>query len=182
MTKTKILLGVSLLIIALVAVGFKQSATKNILASKKKKEKITWMTFDKGIELAKKENKVLVVDFYTDWCQWCKVMDDKTYGNKEVIKYTKENVIMAKLNAETDEKFKFKNAFYSGRELTMLFGVRGFPTTVFLDANGDLITSVSGFIPADKFTMILKYMAENWYEKMKFDEFVKKEEENKNKG
>ncbi len=82
---------------------------------------------------------------------------------------------MAKLNAETDKKFKFKEGSYSGRQLSMMFGVEGFPSTVFLNSEGELITSVSGFIPASRFTLILKYLEGNWYEKMKFDEFVKRE-------
>ncbi|MFQ5823173.1 MAG: thioredoxin family protein [bacterium] len=178
----KLVLGFVLVPLVFLTVGLKQSAFKGVEIPKKKKaDKIVWTTFDKGIELAKKENKLLVVDFFTDWCYWCKVMDKETYANKEVIKFAKENVIMAKLNAETNEKFKFKDKYYSGRELTMMFGVRGFPTTVFMNSKSELITSVSGYIPADKFMMILKYLADHWYEKMKFDEFVKKEKEQKNK-
>jgi len=139
-------------------------------------EAIEWHAFDKGIDLAQKQKKLLVVDFYTDWCHWCKVMDKDTYGNKEVITFARQNAVMAKVNAETDEQYKFKGTSYSGRELSMMFGVRGFPTTSFLSNKGELITSISGYIPADRFTLILKFMAGNWYEKMKFDEFVKQEE------
>jgi len=145
-----------------------------------KKNEITWQTFDKGVELAKKEKKMLVLDIYTDWCHWCKVMDKDTYGNPDVVKYAQENLVMAKLNAETDEKFKFKEGNYSGRQLSIMFGVEGFPSTIFLNSEGELITSISSFIPADRFIMMLKYLDGNWYEKMKFDEFVKKEEQ-KNK-
>jgi len=141
-----------------------------------KRSEITWQTFDKGVELAKKEKKMMVLDIYTDWCHWCKVMDKDTYGNPEVVKYAQENLVMAKLNAETDEKFKFKEGNYSGRQLSMMFGVEGFPSTIFLNSEGELITSVSGFIPADRFTLILKYLEGNWYEKMKFDDFVKREQ------
>ncbi len=141
-----------------------------------KKSEIAWQTFDKGVELAKKEKKMMVLDIYTNWCHWCKVMDKDTYGNPEVVKYAQENLVMAKLNAETDEKFKFKEGNYSGRQLSMMFGVEGFPSTIFLNSEGELITSVSGFIPADRFTLILKYLEGNWYEKMKFDDFVKREQ------
>jgi thioredoxin-related protein len=147
----------------------------------KKTEKIDWKTFDQGMALARKENKLLVIDFYTDWCHWCKVMDKDTYGNKEVINFVKEKAVMSKVNAETSEKFKFRGATYSGRELSMIFGVTGFPTTAFLNSKGELLTSISGFIPADQFTMILKYLAGNWYQKMEFEDFVKKEKQ-KDKG
>lgn len=142
--------------------------------------KIEWVAFDKGMELAKSEEKLLVVDFYTDWCHWCKVMDKETYGNEEVISFVKEKVVMAKVNPETaGDKFKFRDAHYSGRELSMMFGVTGFPTTVFINSKGELLTSVPGFIPAEEFVKILKYLAENWYEKMKYDEFVEKHAKDK---
>ncbi len=143
------------------------------------KSDINWTTFDEGVARARKEQKLLVVDFYTDWCHWCQVMDKETYGNPEIVDYAKEKVVMAKLNAETSEKFKFRGATYSGRELSMMFGVRGFPTTVFMTSEGELITSVSGFIPAERFKLILKYLADDWYEKMKFDEFEARENANK---
>ncbi len=144
---------------------------------KKKTPVIEWFTFDKGLELAQKQKKLLVIDIYTDWCHWCKVMDKDTYGNSAVVAFARQNVIMAKLNAETNERFKFKGASYSGRELSMMFGVTGFPTTAFMNEKGELIAKVPGFIPADRFSLILKFLVGRWYEKnMTFDEFVKKEQ------
>ena len=141
-----------------------------------KKAEITWQTFEKGVELANKEKKMLVLDIYTDWCHWCKVMDKDTYGHPEVVKYAQENLIVAKLDAETDEKFKFKEGNYSGRQLSAMFGVQGFPSTIFMNSDGELITTVSGFIPAERFILILKYLDGDWYEKMKFDEFEKSQQ------
>ena len=166
-----------LAIFAMVIISFKLGPTSGLaLNDKEKKEEIQWLSFDKGLELAKKQKKMLVVDIYTDWCHWCKVMEKDTYGNKRVIDFAKSNAVMAKLNAESTEKFKFKDAFYTGRELSMMLGVEGFPTTAFMTSDGELITKISGFIPPDKFNMIMKYLAGNWYEKMEFNEFVKKQE------
>ncbi|MFQ5637906.1 MAG: thioredoxin family protein [bacterium] len=147
----------------------------------KKSKKIQWKTFEDGLALAKKENKLLVVDFYTEWCHWCKVMDKDTYGDKGVIGLVKEHAVMSKVNPEISGQYRFREANYSGRQLSMMFGVKGFPTTAFINAKGELLASISGFIPAEKFTMILKYLAGNWYDKMEFNEFVKKEQKkNKN--
>lgn len=172
-----------LLLIPVLAFSFKTRSShgKDEAPAKKEKSEIEWVTFDKGIALAQKENKVLLVDFYTDWCHWCKVMDKETYGDQGIAKYASEKIIMAKVNAETNQKFKFKDGMYSGRELSMMFGVRGFPSTVFISPQGELITSISGFIAAEKFGVILKYLAEDWYEKMEFDEF-EKQQNAKNKG
>ena len=147
----------------------------NEKVDKKAGSEITWHTFDKGLARAKAEKKVLVVDFYTDWCHWCKVMDKETYKNSDVIDYAKKNVVMAKIDAETMEQFNYKGSSYTGRQLTQMFGVNGFPATVFFTKEGDLITPISGYIPADNFLVIVKYLAEGWYEKMKFEDFQKQE-------
>lgn len=141
--------------------------------------RVEWVTFTEGFALAAKENKLLVIDFYTDWCHWCKVMDKETYGSQVVVDYGKDKVIFAKINAETEEKVKYKGAHYSGRELAQIFGVSGFPMTAFVNAKGELITSVPGFIPAETFQRFLKYLAEGWYKKIKYDEFEKQEAANK---
>ncbi|MFQ5603157.1 MAG: thioredoxin family protein [bacterium] len=181
MKKTSIVISIVTVLAAVTLVLMANVSEEPDGAKSAKTEKIKWYTFDKGFEQAQKENKVLVVDFYTDWCHWCKVMDKETYGNKAVIDFASENVIMAKIDAETNKKFKFLDGKYSGRELTRKFGITGFPATVFIDSKGEPITRVPGYIPADKFVVILKYISGNWYNKMKFDDFAK-QEESKSKG
>lgn len=136
---------------------------------------IEWNTFDQGLELARKEKKILVVDFFTDWCHWCKVMDKETYQNSKVVDYVRKNVVMAKINAETTERFDYKGTSHTGRELAMMFGVTGFPATVFFTQSGELITMLSGYLPADRFNLIVKYLAEGWHGKMKFEDFEKQD-------
>lgn len=181
MLRKRFLIPVILFSFGALALSLRVHATKSLTASdESKSKKINWATFDQGVELARKEKKILVVDVYTDWCHWCKVMDKDTFGNSEVVAFARENVIMAKLNAETSEKFKFRETTYSGRELATMFGVISFPTTIFMNSDGELITSVSGFIPADNFVLILKYLSGSWHEKMKFDEFKEKEKQRDN--
>ena len=175
MSKKQIIFA-ALILIPVLAFSYRvKSVYTNEGSDKGSKLNIEWNRFDKGVELARKENKMLVVDFYTDWCQWCKVMDKETYKNAGVVDYTRKKVVMAKINAETTERFKFGDATYSGRELSMMFGVNGFPSTVFISSTGELITSISGFIPAQRFTCIVQYLAEDWYQKVKFEDFEKKE-------
>ncbi|MGC6414302.1 MAG: DUF255 domain-containing protein, partial [Bacteroidia bacterium] len=42
-------------------------------------EGVTWYNFTDGYNKAVKEGKIILIDAYTDWCGWCKVMDKKTY-------------------------------------------------------------------------------------------------------
>ncbi|MBU0713388.1 DUF255 domain-containing protein [bacterium] len=61
----------------------------------------SWYTFQDGMKLADSGDKHLVIDFYADWCHWCKVMDKETFSDPEVGKYLFENFIPIKLNAES---------------------------------------------------------------------------------
>ena len=109
------------------------------------------LTFHKGswddiIALAKKSNKYIFLDAYTDWCGWCKVMDKETFTNKEVIEFMNANFIATKIEMETGE----------GMKLAMKYRVRGFPTQLFFNPEGKLVYKSLGYSKPDVFIDILK--------------------------
>lgn len=65
--------------------------------------KLTWMDFAEGYAKAKSENKILLVDAYTDWCSWCKVMDRETYTNAQVIAVLNNEFVCVKFNPEVEK-------------------------------------------------------------------------------
>lgn len=139
-------------------------------------QKIEWLSFDKAIAKAEKENKHMVIDFYTDWCHWCKVMDEQTYKNGNVVKMAKKSFVFAKINAESNEKLTYRGQQYSYRQFAAALGISGYPATVFFNGKGEFITKVSGFVKPDKFLPILRYFEGEHYTKMSFDDFMKKEQ------
>jgi len=142
--------------------------------SKSKKEEVTWFSFEPGLAAAKKARKMVVVDFYTTWCGWCKVMDKDTYGHASIIKYAKEKLVLVKVNAESDEKTRFRDQEYTYRELAAAFGVNSYPATAFIDANGEVLTLVPGYIPANKFLPVLEFLNDGHHKTMKFEEYLAK--------
>lgn len=70
-------------------------------------KKIIWLDFESGYMKAKKENKKILVDCYTDWCGWCKVMDRNTFTDSQVIQFINKNFIAVKLNPEVERNYKF---------------------------------------------------------------------------
>ena len=138
-----------------------------------------WLPFNEGMALAAKENKHVVIDFYTTWCHWCKVMDRETFSNPEVKKYLAENFVTIRINAEsTSEKVSYRGEELTPVELSRAFGVKGFPSLAYLDREGELVTIVPGFVPAKTFLPLLRYMQNECYkQQMTFDEFMKKKGE-----
>ena len=134
---------------------------------------VEWKEFNRGIEIAKKEKKYVIIDFYTDWCGWCKKMDNLTYSDREVQRLLSSHFVSIKINAEDElHSLVYENKTYTYAEFTQYLGINGFPTTVFLDPDGKAITKVPGFIQKEKMAKILNYFSSESYKKQTFDEFI----------
>ena len=103
-------------------------------------------TYQEILDLAKKENKIVMIDFITDCCKWCVETDRKVYTNQEVYDFANSNQINWKIDAEKGE----------GPDLAKKYGVKGFPTIIFADANGTEIDRIYGYLPADQFLIKMK--------------------------
>ena len=96
---------------------------------------------------AKKENKFILLDCYTDWCGWCKVMDKETFKDQAVVDELTANFICFKREMEKEEE---------GRLLALKFHVRYFPTQLFFSPDGKLISFDEGYSDGPGFLALLK--------------------------
>lgn len=96
---------------------------------------LKWYDFEEGMEKAKKENKALLIDAYTDWCGWCKVMDKETYKDAKVIAKLNESFVAVKFNPELDKKYNVDGTLKNGEGLLLWLAQGnpgGFPTSYFV--------------------------------------------------
>ena len=135
--------------------------------------KVSWLGFDAAIDKAKKENKHMIVDVYTTWCGWCKVMDRQTYSDPKVANYLNENFVLAKVNGESSAELHWEGKVITERAFARTVGVTGFPTTYFLKPDAHIIGGAPGFIPPDNFLIYAKYVSTRWYEKGSPQEYLK---------
>lgn len=101
------------------------------------------LDFSSALSRATKENRLVMVDFYTDWCGWCKKMDSDTFADARVAGALRD-VISIKVNAEKE-----------GESVAEQYRVRGFPTLIFVSASGEVVEKVEGYVGADEMLKIL---------------------------
>ena len=124
---------ISYCVVALSVVGFLSCGARLSAAE------IKWAkSFDEAFEAAKRENKPVMIDVYTDWCGWCKKLDKEVYTADSVVKLS-EKFICLKLNPEKDP------------EHGKLFKSEGYPTIIFTDPGRQELSRIDGFAPADEF-------------------------------
>ena len=130
-------------------------------------EKVNWISFEKAIEINKKDPKPFLVDIYTDWCGWCKKMDKDTYANPIIAKYINANYHAVKMDGEGKEPitykgytFKYKSQGRSGyHELSALLmnGKLSYPKTVIMSKEEKLLDRIPGYLNPKKMEMVLAY-------------------------
>jgi thioredoxin-related protein len=145
------------------------------------KVELKWHKYNEGIAEAKKSNKKILLDVYTDWCKWCKKLDVEVYENDKVAAYLKKYYVLVKVNGEGSEILKFNNKEISETQLTAAMGVTGYPTMFFLDSDSKPIDKLASFVPADRFLPILKFFGEDHYKKENWEVFYKNYSEKESK-
>ena len=104
-------------------IKFDQSAFKDLLAR------------------AKKEKKLVFIDAYAVWCGPCKMMDKNVFTQKSVGDYFNKTFVSSRIDMEKGE----------GREIAQKFAVRSYPTFLFLNADGELVSQNYGYMEPSLF-------------------------------
>ena len=58
--------------------------------------KINWYELDSSTKI-NNNGKKIIIDLYTDWCGWCKVMDRNTFTDRDVIENINNNFLPVSL-------------------------------------------------------------------------------------
>jgi thioredoxin-related protein len=131
--------------------------------------------WDEGLAEARRTGRPIVVDVFTSWCGWCKRMDREVYAREDVRAYLRERFVAIKLDAESSAPVRYEGRRLTGRSLASQFRVSGYPTTIFLRADGTHVANVPGYVPADRFLLLLRFVSEGHADRgERFGDFVRR--------
>ncbi len=133
--KSKRIAVVTLVLLALIV-----SASSSTAAS----SEIKWYSYEDGMALGKKLGKKVFIDFYADWCGFCRMMDGSTYRDASVIAILNRDFIPVKVHSDKE------------KEIALRYDIRALPSIALISEDGTRIGSVPGYIPSDKLVEILE--------------------------
>jgi thiol:disulfide interchange protein len=102
------------------------------------------LSLEDAKKLAKKTNKLIFIDVYAAWCGPCKMMAKGPFQEEKVGKVYNEKFINLKIDAEKDPDGEFVSRAY---------GVRAYPTLLFINSEGKLVKNIIGYQKAEDLLM-----------------------------
>ena len=145
---------------------------------------IKWMTWNEAVTANEKTPKKIFVDVYTDWCGWCKRMDQTTFMDSTLVAYMNEHFYAIKLNAEQKESIFWKDYEFKwvagGRngynELAAIILEKqmSYPSFVMLDEEFIRIMISPGYKDPTNMLKELKFAQQEAYKSMSWDEYFSK--------
>lgn len=91
------------------------------------------LAFDQALVAAKRDGKVVMIDFFTTWCGPCKKLDATTWKDADVVVWLGEKTIALKIDAEKEV------------DLAKKHNISGYPTMLFLKPDGSEIDRIVGY-------------------------------------
>jgi thiol:disulfide interchange protein DsbD len=116
---------------------------------------VVWRPYsDQILAEAQKLRKPIVIDFYASWCAPCRELEERTFRNPSVVKRAESDFIMIKVDLT-------RSGNPGHEHLLQKYGVKGVPTVVFLDEDGEERHELRlvDYLPPDQFLnqmMVLK--------------------------
>ncbi len=99
------MLGLGLALLFCSALGMAQEKT------------INWLTFEQLEDSLSIKPKKVFIDFYADWCAYCKKMDKAAFTDPEVVAVLNENFYALKMDAETTQEITFGGDTFTNKEV-----------------------------------------------------------------
>lgn len=106
-------------------------------------DKSSWKTL---LAKAKKENKLIFIDAYTQWCRPCIQMAKDVFTLDNVADFYNENFINVSMDMEKGE----------GPELGKKYKVQAYPAFLFINGDGKLVHRDGGYQEAPEFIAVGK--------------------------
>lgn len=80
-------------------------------------DKVQWLSFEQLEDSLAVKPKKVFIDFYTDWCTYCRKMDKVVFTKPAVIDLLKKEYYAVRFDAETEAEVRFGGQLFINDQL-----------------------------------------------------------------
>jgi len=92
---------------------------------------------DAAIAASKKSGKTVYAVFSgSDWCYWCKVLEQGYLSKKDFVKEASKKLELVFIDSPRDKSMLSDKARENNPALVKKYGIRGYPTVMFIAQDG----------------------------------------------
>jgi thioredoxin-related protein len=118
--------------------------------------------YNDALKRASKQDKPVILYFYSNYCTYCAAMDRDTLSDVEIKRTLVADIVYYRVNVDHQEQIARK------------YSVRGYPTTWLLEPTGKPIAAIPGYVEKRDFRKVLSYLKGRHYKTMKLWDFLGK--------
>lgn len=124
--------------------------------------------FEQIDSLQKNEKRTVVIFMHTDWCNYCKAMQNTTFKNERVVNYLDKHFYFISLNAEEKRDINFNKHTFKykptgantgvhelAEQLGAVEGSISYPALCFLSQNHEIVFQHNQFLSSTDLYPIL---------------------------
>lgn len=126
-------------------------------------------TFEEAEQLSKENPKPIIVFIHTNWCKYCKLMENSTFKNPEIISILNDSFYFVALDAETKTDIIFENHTFKFQPTGQNTGIHelatalatlnnqlSYPTITILDKKNTILFQKQSYLKAKELISILE--------------------------
>ncbi|WP_345970099.1 MULTISPECIES: thioredoxin family protein [Sulfurimonas] len=118
-----------------------------------------------------KQKKTLLVWLHKNDCGYCEAMYEFTLGDDKVSSLIQASFELVDININDDDTVMFKEFRGSGHDFAKHVGYNFYPSSLFLDADGEIIFAAPGYVEEKDFFKMLDYVSSGAHKSMTYDSF-----------
>lgn len=139
-------------------------------------QSIDWLSLEEAQSKASEDGKKVLLFSEAEWCSYCQKMYKEVFPRQAVVDSMQKYFYPVRIDIESNARIEFNGKGYTEQSFARKLRALRTPTTIFVDAEGSIIGTQPGFLPAEIFNKLLVYVGNDLYGNLPFKEYLSNHE------